>query len=133
MKKIISITSFLLLSIMCVCQVPYNSSYSINRVTKIEIEQKNRTVILSDTDISISNFIDGGNVTQYLTVDSAKFKDWGEFDGIRKTYYCTTKDSNFINGYQKVILYVNKHDLLEVAIFADEISIYRYSINLENY
>lgn len=127
MKKLILITLILLIGVICKSQVTYNSSWTIKGSSKFESKIKDRVITISDNEISISNFI-GGTETQHLVVNKIIDKDWG-LDGVCKTYYCTTKDADFINGYQKVIIYT-KYDTMIMAMFADEITVFTYKFNL---
>jgi hypothetical protein len=106
----------------------YNSAFEIKEKKNFITEVKNRTITVSDKEISITNFI-GGIETQYFVVNKIEYKDW-PFDGNRKTYYCTTKDEDVINGYQKAIIYFT-YDTMVVGLFADEITIYKYTFNIK--
>lgn len=133
MKKIITVI-FLLLGVVSMAQVRYESSWVILENQKYETQFTNRIITISDTEISISRFIGNNNTpfieTQYLIVNEIIEKDWGIFDGVCKTYYCTTKDVDFINGYQKVIIYIKKRDVMKMAVFADEITVFVYQFKL---
>lgn len=128
MKKLLMLIIIILSGLISQSQVTYNSSWTIKGSSKFESKIKDRIITISDNEISISNFI-GGTETQYLVVNKIIDKDWG-LDGVCKTYYCTTKDADIINGYQKVIIYT-KYDTMIMAMFADEITVFTYKFNLK--
>jgi len=106
----------------------YSSDYAIKGETNFKTDYKARVITITDKEITISNFT-GGTKTLYLVVDKIENKEW-MFDGICKTYYCTTRDADPINGYQKAIVY-NKYGSVVLGLFADEISIYKYEFNIK--
>lgn len=128
MKKIILVIILLLLSMVSICQVSYDNPYVIKEIFNFEPEFNDRLISISNSEITISKFIENTK-TQYLIVNKIVDKDWGIFDGVCKTYYCTTKDADFINGYQKVIIYI-KDDMMKMAMFADEVTVFHYQFKL---
>ena len=106
----------------------YDSDYSTKSKDNFETDWNARVITITDKEITISNFI-GGTKTLYLVVDKIENKEW-MFDGVCKTYYCTTRDADPINGYQKVILYKTYNSLV-MGMFADEITVYNYKFNLK--
>lgn len=133
MKKIKLLIVGLLLSTICFSQVSYNNKWSIIGSYEAKEDYTSRIITISDNEISISNFSNGNNETLYLKVDNIIIKDWGYFDGICKTYYCTDKDVDIFNNHQKVILYFKELDIIKMAIFADEITVYVYTFKIEKY
>ena len=133
MKKIKLLVIGLLISISSFSQILYSSTWSINGSYEFKQDQTKRIISISDTEISISNFSDGSSKTLYLKVDNVIIKDWGYFDGVCKTYYCTDKDIDFFNNHQKVILYFKELDIIKMAMFADEITVYVYTFKIEKY
>lgn len=131
MKKISLLLIIMLISIICNSQVTYNSTWSINEKSEFKQDHTKRIISISDTEISISNFSNGSSETIYLKVDNVVIKDWGVFDGVCKTYYCTDKDVDIFNNHQKVILYFKELDIIKMAMFADEISVYVYTFKIE--
>lgn len=131
MKKISLLLITLLISIISTSQVTYNSTWSINGSNEFKQDHTKRIINISDTEISISNFSNGNSETIYLKVDNVVIKDWGVFDGVCKTYYCTNKNVDNFNNYRKVILYFQELDKIKMAIFADEISVYLHTFKVE--
>lgn len=124
-------TFTIIIAMMLLCVASYSqtfkSAYSSNSKPDFETEWKDRVITITDKEISISNFV-AGTKTLYLIVNKIENKEWS-FDGLRKTYYCTTKDKDVINGYQKAILYVT-YDSVYFALFADEITIFKYVFSI---
>lgn len=109
----------------------YKSSYVIRQTPQTQNAQwKDRIITITDKEISITNLIDGGTKTLYLIINKTEEKEW-MFDGVCKTYYCTTKDEDFINGYQKAIVYHKKYDKIVLALFANEITVYVSQFDIE--
>jgi len=55
-----------------------------------------------------------------------------DYNGIKcKYYYCTTKDEDIINGYQKAIV-IKEFDTVYLGLFATEIDLYRYQFSISN-
>jgi hypothetical protein len=129
MKKLILFTIIFLLGVICKSQTIYNSNWSIDGSIDFKSNVMDRVIIISDNEISVSSFI-GGVETLHLVVNKIINKDWG-FDGVCKTYYCTTKEADVINGYQKVIVYI-KYNTITMAMFANEISVFIYHFKLKN-
>jgi hypothetical protein len=127
MKKFI-----LLLTLLTIFSGLYSQTFKspyaivINSVT--ETQMKARVITISDKQISISKFI-GGVDTQYLVVNRTEEKEYS-FDGVCKHYYCTTKDKDPINGYQKAIVIKTDREII-LGLFATEIQVevYHFAIN----
>jgi hypothetical protein len=109
------------------CQT-YTSPYAVKNANKFVTDYKERVITITDKEISITNFREGTK-TQYLVVNKIENKEW-LMDGEQKTYYCTTKDKDVINGYQKAIVY-KKYDAVVMAMFADEITVFTYQFSIK--
>lgn len=130
MKAIKLLFVFTLISFATYSQT-YKSSYSINKECDFQTDMKSRTITISDKEISISNFADGGTETIYFVVNKIEEKEYS-FDGLCKYYYCTTKDKDPINGYQKAI-FIKKYDAIYLGLFASEIDINNYEFSISKY
>lgn len=122
MKKIILLL-LLIISLTTGYSQTFNSKYVIEKQSTMKTEIKDRIITLSDKQITISKFIGGVN-TQYLIVNKIEEKDYS-FDGLCKYYYCSTKDKDPVNGYQKAIV-IKTHDEIILGLFSSEIDIYVY-------
>lgn len=129
MKTIAIIIGLILISLTSNSQ-SFMSPYVIKGKTNFETEMKDRIISISDKEISISKFT-GGTETMYLTVNKIEEKEYS-FDGICKYYYCTTKDKDPINGYQKAIV-IKKYDAVYLGLFATEIDLYRYVFSISKF
>jgi hypothetical protein len=128
MKKIILSTMIVFYAISSFSQT-FNSPYLIKKECDFKNEFKDRTIIISDKEISISNFIDGGVKTLYLVINKKEEKEYS-FDGMCTYFYCTTKDKDPINGTQKAIV-IKKYDTLYLGLFASEIDVYNYQFSIK--
>ena len=129
MKTLAIIIGLILISLASYSQT-FKSTYVIKGKTDFETEMKDRVITISDKEISISKFT-GGTKTMYLTVDKIEEKEYS-FNGKCKYYYCTTKDEDPINGYQKAIV-IKKYDTVYMGLFATEIDMYLYQFSISKY
>ena len=122
MKKMIVLLA-LLISFTTAYSQSFKSPYVIEVKSVTKTEMKDRVITLSDKQISISKFI-GGVDTQYLIINRTEEKDY-DFDGVCRYYYCTTKDKDPVNGYQKAIV-IKTHNEIILGLFATEIQVFVY-------
>lgn len=124
---------YLFISFLILGTKVYSQNFISNKVyeTQGSIIKKYipRTIFISDDEISISNFSNGSKETINLIVDRIEEKNY-PFEGISKYYYCTTKEEDYINGYQKAIIILNGKSLF-FALFATEIDVYKYEFILD--
>lgn len=95
MKNLI-LVPLLFFSMTIFGQTTYNSSVTTKYKTEGEVIEKQRTITVSDTEITISNFV-GGTKPLNLKVNEIKEKE-DDWDGLMKWYYCTSKDKDVISG-----------------------------------
>jgi hypothetical protein len=127
--KTLIIIPLMLLSTFAYSQT-YKSSHMITQKSEFETEWKDRVITITDKEISITNFLDDGTKTLYLTVDKIENVKYA-FDGLQKTYRCTSKHKDPIAGYQKVMVYHTYALGVTVAMFVDEITIMTYQFGVE--
>jgi hypothetical protein len=89
MKNLIFLL-LLFISITVSGQTTYNSSVTTRYKFEGEVFEKQRTITVSDTIITITNFV-GGTKPLNLIVNEIKAKK-DEYEGIMKWYYCISKD-----------------------------------------
>ena len=104
--KYLIFSLFLIISGNAFSQTTYNSSVTTKYKTEGEVIEKQRTITISDTDITITNFV-GGTKPLNLKVNEIKEKE-DDWDGLMKWYYCTSKDKDVINGYTEYIIVMKK-------------------------
>jgi len=74
-------------------QKTYNSS--VTTTSQGEVIEKQRTITISDTEATITNFL-GGTKTLILKVNDIKEKEY--MDRLMKWYYCTSTDKDIMTG-----------------------------------
>jgi len=129
MKNLI-LVAFLLSSVTVFSQTTYNSSVTTKYKSEGEVIEKQRTITVSDTEITITNFV-GGTKPLNLTVDEIKEKE-DDWDGLMKWYYCTSKDKDVINGYTEYIIVMKKSypSDMEVNQKVDEVTFIKTVLSL---
>lgn len=116
MKKSLFILLFIAVSIVSFSQKVYTSSVTTKYKTEGEIIEKSRTITISDSKISISDYL-GGTRTLNLTVDNIVEKEFG-WDGICKWYYCSSTEKDPINNeFTKYIVIVKKNYPSDMNVF----------------
>jgi len=129
MKTFVLIFALMILNLASYSQT-YKSSYMITQKSEMETEWKDRVITITDKEISISNFLDGSTKTLYLVVDKIENVNY-TFDGLQKTYRCTSQHKDLIAGYQKVMVYHTYTLGVTVAMFVDEITVIQYQFGVE--
>ena len=104
MKKSFILILLFSISIVSFSQKTYTSSVTTKYKTEGEVIEKSRTITISDTKISISDYL-GGTRTLVLTVDNIVEKEFG-WDGLCKWYYCTSTEKDVINDELRVEAYL---------------------------
>lgn len=130
MKTIILILLMLFVNHVSYSQT-YKSSYSLNPKSDSETEFKDRIITISDKEITVTNFLDGGVKIWHLIVNRIENKEWN-LDGMQKTYYCTDKDKDAMFGnYRKAIAHKTSMGTFLIASFADEATVLVYNFALK--
>jgi hypothetical protein len=80
MKKHLLISAMFLLSIASYSQT-FKSSYVNETKPKFETDTKDRMITISDKEITVTNFLDGGVKTWHLIVNKIENKDC-MYDGL---------------------------------------------------
>ena len=130
MKKLLLISAMFLLNIISYSQT-FKSSYVNKTKPKFETDMKDRIITISDKEITVTNFLDGGVKAWHLIVNKIENKEWS-FDGMQKTYYCTNRDKDIIEGnYRKAIAHKTSYGTFKIADFADEMTVLTYDFDLK--
>ena len=130
MKKLI-LLALLMSSLTVFSQTTYNSSVTTKYKTEGEVFQKQRTITVSDTVITITNFL-GGTKPLNLKVNEIKEKK-DDFDGLMKRYYyCTAREKDVINGYTEYIIVMKKSypSNMEINQKVDEVTFIKTVLSL---
>jgi hypothetical protein len=127
MKKLLLSFCFIFITFGSFAQKTYEFNMRMDKVYVNGISHEdfkttltNHIVIVGDKLIAITNFI-GKTKTQYLIVNKKEELP----DNLGTRYTCTTKDKDIINGYQKVIVNVNKDEkiiVMDMYAGPDELS-----------
>lgn len=130
MKNLISV-AFLFFSVTVFGQTTYNSSVTTKYKSEGEVVEKQRIIAVSDTEITITNFV-GGTKPLNLKVYEIKEKE-DEWDGLMKWYYCKSKDKDAISGkFTEYIIIMKKSypSVMEVNQKVDEVTYIKTVLNL---
>lgn len=131
MKKSFILILLFSVSIVSFSQKTYTSSVTTKYKTEGEVIEKSRTINMSDSEISISDYL-GGTRPLVLTVDNIVEKEFG-WDGLCKWYYCTSKEKDVINDeFTKYIVIIKKSYPSDMSVFqkVDEVTYLRNTFSL---
>ncbi len=87
-------------------QTTYNSSVTTKYRSEGEVIEKQRTITISDTEITITNFV-GGTKPLNLKVNDIKEKE-DDWDGLMKWYYCTSVEKDVISSKNTAYIIIMK-------------------------
>lgn len=129
MKKALIIIFSIFLKFSLFAQVDqFESKSAIREEKEFKVEHVSRLIVFTESTITISNWLNGGQEALKLKIDSSVNKEYS-LDGVCKWYYCISLKKDFINGYTKTIIIVPKSkDKLNVFTFANEVTVYTTEI-----
>lgn len=102
MKKIILVFIISLIGINIFSQTFRSNSATI-RKGGFEIDRTVRSIIISDSEITISNYLNGNTKPLVLNVYLTEERE-DKFDGVCKYYYCTARNDEKLSPYQKIVV-----------------------------
>lgn len=102
MKKIALVFIISLIGITTFSQTFRSNSATI-RKGGFEIDRTVRSIIISDNEITISNYLNGNTKPLVLNVYLTEEKE-DKFDGVCKYYYCTASNDEALSPYQKIVV-----------------------------
>jgi len=102
MKKIAFFIILSLIGINTHSQTFKSNSATI-RKGSFEIDRTVRSILISDREIIISNYLNGNTKPLILNVYFIEERD-DKFDGVCKYYYCTASNDEMLSPYQKIIV-----------------------------
>ena len=131
MKNLIFL-ALLFLSGNMFSQTTYDSSVTTRYKSEGKVIEKQRTITISDSEITITNFV-GGTKPLNLKVNEIKEKEdnWGS---LKKWYYCTSKDKSVARGkYTEFIIVMKKlyPSDMEVNQKLDEVTFIKTVLSLK--
>lgn len=112
-------------------QTTFNSSVTTKYKSEGEIIKKPRTITVSNSEITISNFI-GGTKPLNLIVNEIKEKE-DDWDGLMNWYYCTSTDQDVISGKKSEYIIIMKKSYsseLEVYQKVDDVTFIKTVLSL---
>jgi len=81
----------------------FKSNSATIRRGGFEIDRTARSIVISDREITISNYLNGNTEPLVLNVYLVEEKE-DRFDGVCRYYYCTAKNEDKLSPYQKIIV-----------------------------
>jgi hypothetical protein len=102
MKRALLILIIQLIGINIFAQTFKSNSATIRR-GGFEIDRTARSIVISDREITISNYLNGNTEPLVLNVYLVEEKE-DRFDGVCRYYYCTAKNEDKLSPYQKIIV-----------------------------
>lgn len=102
MKRVLLILIIQLIGINIFAQTFKSNSATIRR-GGFEIDRTARSIVISDREITISNYLNGNTEPLVLNVYLVEEKE-DRFDGVCRYYYCTAKNEDKLSPYQKIIV-----------------------------
>lgn len=112
-------------------QVNYTSSVTTKYNSKSEIIEKQRTITISDKEVTITNFV-GGTQSLNLKVNEIKEKK-DDFDGLMKWYYCMETEKDVLSGkYTEFIIIMKKSNPSNISVCqkVDEVTFIKTVLSL---
>ena len=117
MKKIVLVFIISLIGINIFSQTFRSNSATI-RKGSFEIDRTVRSIIISDREITISNYLYGNTKPLVLDVYLTEER-YDKFDGVCKYYYCTARDDEKLSPYQKIVVIKKPYSITLELVLAD--------------
>jgi hypothetical protein len=118
MKKV-----FLLLLLLLFCVSAFSQTYKSRSATirrgGFEIDRTERSIVISDREIVITNYLNGNTEPLHLEVYLTEEKD-DRFDGICRYYYCTVSNNNKLSPCKKIIVIRKPYSITLELYLADD-------------
>jgi len=118
MKKIILLLLFLLVGVSAFSQTYRSRSATIRR-GGFEIDRTDRSIVISDREIVISNYLNGNTEPLHLEIYLTEDKD-DRFDGVCRYYYCKVKDDEKLSPCKKIVVIRKPYSITLELYLADD-------------
>lgn len=118
MKKTVVLLLFLLVGISAFSQTFRSRSATI-RKGGFEIDRTERSIVISDREIVISNYLNGNTEPLRLEVYLTEDKE-DRFDGVCRYYYCTVKNDDNLSPCRKIIVIRKPYSITLELYLADD-------------
>ncbi|MDX9903796.1 MAG: hypothetical protein RB288_06940 [Bacteroidales bacterium] len=109
MKKLFLLLIVLLIGLDAFSQT-YRSRTATIRKDGFEIDRTERSIFISDREITISNYLNGNTSPLVLNVYRVEEKE-DRFDGICKHYYCTVKNDEQLSPCRKIVVIMRPYSI----------------------
>lgn len=127
MKKIILFLIISLIGINTFSQTFKSNSATI-RKGSFEIDRTVRSIVISDREIIISNYLNGNTKPLVLNVYFIEARV-DKFDGVCKYYYCTAENDEKLSPYQKIIV-IKKPFSITLELFLTDNNKYVHDLEI---
>jgi hypothetical protein len=127
MKKAIMLLVILLIGINTFSQTFRSNSATI-RKGGFEIDRTARSIVISDREIVISNYLNGNTKPLVLNVYLIEERD-DRFDGLCKYYYCTAENEEKLSPYQKIVV-IKKPFSITLELFLSDNNKYVHDLEI---
>jgi hypothetical protein len=127
MKKIVLVFIISLIGINTFSQTFRSNSATI-RKGGFEIDRTVRSIIISDNEITISNYLNGNTKPLVLNVYLTEEKE-DKFDGVCRYYYCTARNDEKLSPYQKIVV-IKKPFSITLELFLSDNNKYVHDLEI---
>lgn len=127
MKKAIMLLVISLVGINTFSQTFRSNSATI-RKGGFEIDRTARSIVISDREIVISNYLNGNTKPLVLNVYLIEERD-DRFDGLCKYYYCTAENEEMLSPYQKIVV-IKKPFSITLELFLSDNNKYIHDLEI---
>ena len=128
MKKTVLLLLFLLVGVGAFSQTFRSRSATIRR-GGFEIDRTERSIVISDKEIVITNYLNGNTEPLHLDVYLTEDRD-DRFDGVCRYYYCKLKDDGSLSPCKKIIVIRKPYSItLELYLSDDNKYVHDLEIN----
>ncbi|MCU0458751.1 MAG: hypothetical protein MUE37_06625 [Bacteroidales bacterium] len=118
MKKIVVLVLLLLVSV-CVFSQTYKSRSATIRRDGFEIDRTERSIVITDREIVITNYLNGNTEPLLLEVFLTEDKE-DRFDGICRYYYCKARNDEKLSPCKKIVVIRKPYSITLELYLADD-------------
>jgi len=127
MKRIFLLVVIALIGINTFAQTFKSNSATIRR-GGFEIDRTARSIVISDREITISNYLNGNTQPLVLQVYLVEEKE-DRFDGVCKYYYCTAANDDKLSRCRKIIV-IKKPYSITLELFLEDNNKYVHDLEI---
>lgn len=128
MKKTVLLLLLLLVGVGAFSQTYRSRSATIRR-GGFEIDRTERSIVISEREIVITNYLNGNTEPLLLEVYLTEDKD-DRFDGVCRYYYCTATNNDKLSPCKKIVVIRKPYSItLELYLSDDNKYVHDLEIN----